>query len=333
MSRKQQRWTDDRDIGNRNLQRTATPEQAPDINALAGAVADALQPLLQSLSSTGQGSICSNRGSNSSLSSSISNAGFGGSAAYHGGEIRSSTTGRSEHVVESSPRGEVQRDIRLNQAPFQAASQFQLAANLGGLPEQKRTKFSFEPPSLFESVRRRRLTASSGKQSGSKQSRPEVIKVTTYTRDIFLLPHVYKSDPGKVFIPRGSHRSFLGRAAGLMGKIEINSAMSESDVRKEVCEVFATPMGLTQEDLKHGRYFPFSYLQKAGSGSRSLCIPSVAPSFEWNGKQVATLGKAGTFIYVLAEAVLPGYEALVSLFCIYLHGARIANGISTVLNI
>jgi len=54
-----------------------------------------------------------------------------------------------------------------------------------------------------------------------------------------------------------------------------------------------------------------SYLQKAGSGSRSLCVPSVAPSFEWNGKQVSTLAKAGTFLYVLALEMLPGYEALV----------------------
>jgi len=66
-------------------------------------------------------------------------------------------------------------------------------------------------------------------------------------------------------------------------------------------------MGLTHEDLRSGHYFPFTYLQKAGSGSRSFCLPS----FEWNGKQVSTLGKAGTFIYILAEAALPGYDALV----------------------
>jgi len=134
--------------------------------------------------------------------------------------------------------------------------------------------------------------------------------VTTYQRDIFLLPAEFKSDSGEVLIPRGGHRSFLGRA-GLIGKIQINSAMSENEVRKEFCEVFAIPMGLTHEDLRSGHYFPFTYLQKAGSGSRSLCLPSVTASFEWNGKQVSTLGKAGTFIYILAEAALPGYDALV----------------------
>jgi len=191
--------------------------------------------------------------------------------------------------------------------PYSAAqdtrpsAQFQQAANLGGPPENKRIRFSFDPPSLFDSVRRRRQTGS------GKPSQPEIIKVTTYSREIFLLLAEFKSDSGEVLIPRGGHRRFLGRA-GLIGKIQINSAMSENEVRKEIC---AIPMGLTHEDLISGHYFPFTYLQKAGSGSRSLCLPSVTSSFEWNGKQVSTLGKAGTFIYILAEAALPGYDALV----------------------
>ena len=57
--------------------------------------------------------------------------------------------------------------------PYSAAqdtrpSQFQQAANLGGPPENKRTRFSFDPPSLFDSVRRHRQTGS------GKPSRPEL---------------------------------------------------------------------------------------------------------------------------------------------------------------
>jgi len=63
----------------------------------------------------------------------------------------------------------------------------------------------------------------------------------------------------------------MGRA-GLIGKVQINSTMSESDVRKLICAVFAKSMGLTEEHFQNGQYFPFSYLQKAGSGSEvSVC--------------------------------------------------------------
>jgi len=148
------------------------------------------------------------------------------------------------------------------------------------------------------------------KLTSGKSTAPEIIKVTTHSRDIFLLPQACKSDSGDVLIPRGNHRSLMGRA-GLIGKVQINSTMLESDVRKEICAVFAKPMGLTEEHLQNGQYLPLSYLQKAGSGSRSLCVPSVTPSFEWNGKQVSTLVKAGTFLYVLVLEMLPGYEALV----------------------
>ena len=88
--------------------------------------------------------------------------------------------------------------------------------------------------------------------------------------------------------------------------------MSDSDVRREVCEVFAIPMGLTELDMKNCNLFPYTYLQRAGSGSRSLCLPSVKETFEWNGKQVASLAKSGSFIYLLAQDELPGYNILVS---------------------
>ena len=49
-----------------------------------------------------------------------------------------------------------------------------------------------------------------------------------------------------------------------------------------------------------------NYLQKTGMGSRSLCLPAVSPSFEWNGRQVAGLARSGGFIYILAAGCLPG---------------------------
>lgn len=134
-----------------------------------------------------------------------------------------------------------------------------------------------------------------------------------------MLPPHYKNSGdggGEVKIPRRGKRCLLGRA-GLVGKIEFLSIMTELEVRREICEVFSTPMGLTSADLKNDELFPFSYLQK--SGSQSFCVPSVNKAkFEWNGKQVASLAKAGTYIYLIADAELPGYEALVSYLCMYI---------------
>ena len=161
-----------------------------------------------------------------------------------------------------------------------------------------RTKFS--PPTLFQDVRSRR---------GRKK---QASKLVSYVRDIILLPMEFRSRDGEISIPRSSRRNKLGKA-GLVGKIEIDSTMTDSDVRREVCEVFAVPMGLSESDIGKNHPFPFTYLQRAGAGSRSLCLPSVKASFQWNGRQVASLAKSGSFIYLLAEAELPGYQSAVSL--------------------
>ena len=162
----------------------------------------------------------------------------------------------------------------------------------------KRAKFS--PPTLFQDVRSRR---------GRKK---QASKLVSYVRDIILLPMEFRSRDGEISIPRSSRRNKLGKA-GLVGKIEIDSTMTDSDVRREVCEVFAVPMGLSESDIGKNHPFPFTYLQRAGAGSRSLCLPSVKASFQWNGRQVASLAKSGSFIYLLAEAELPGYQSAVSL--------------------
>ena len=82
--------------------------------------------------------------------------------------------------------------------------------------------------------------------------------------------------------------------------------MTPEEVKSEICQVFMTPMALSKDDIANKKFFEFSYLQKTGVGSRSLCLPSVSQSFEWNGRQVASLAKSGGFIYILAARELPG---------------------------
>lgn len=80
--------------------------------------------------------------------------------------------------------------------------------------------------------------------------------------------------------------------------------MSEKEVRMEICKVFAKPMGLCVV-TEEGDLLPFKYLQRTGAGSRTLCVPSVATTFEWNGRQVSTLAKSGGIIYILADSTMP----------------------------
>ena len=94
----------------------------------------------------------------------------------------------------------------------------------------------------------------------------------------------------KISIPRGDKRTAVGEN-GLIGKVQFDSDMSEDQVRREFCKVFAKPMGLGESD----ELFPFEYLQRTGAGSRSLCRPAVSESFEWSGRQVASLSKSGGY--------------------------------------
>ena len=132
-------------------------------------------------------------------------------------------------------------------------------------------------------------------------------KTMHYVRDIVCLPKKWSKNPRRVSIPRKERRNFLAES-GLFGKIEFDSDMSADEVAKEVCRVFAVPMGLTTEKIEAGERFRFTYLQRAGAGARTLCAPSVSSSFEWTGKQVSTLAKSGGIIYILANEVLPLLE-------------------------
>ena len=161
------------------------------------------------------------------------------------------------------------------------------------------TKRRFPPPTLFS--RKRAKPASNN------------TKVISYVRDIVCLPKDYcRKD--KVVIPRGDKRTVLAEN-GLIGKVQFHSGMSAAEVRMEICAVFAKPMGLQSLEMSDGEnIFPFNYLQRTGAGSRSLCRPSTSGKFEWSGKQVASLAKSGSFIYILAGRDLPGlYLAVVSL--------------------
>lgn len=157
-----------------------------------------------------------------------------------------------------------------------------------------RSKRRFPPPSIFGSAR-------------AKKKRSSEMKPTFYVRDIVLLPPECKTSQGNIAIPRGTRRNRLAQS-GMVGKLQFSSDMTEYEIQVEICKVFATPMGLKQKDFEEDLLFPFTYLQRPGAGSRCLCTPSVSSSFEWNGRQVASLAKSGSYIYLLAGKSVPGWE-------------------------
>lgn len=194
-------------------------------------------------------------------------------------------------AVATAIRGHLTPGISSNTSSERTGPTFNLATDVRSVA--KRPKFS--PPSLFENTRRCK-----SRKVNKYTTSPKMI---SYVRDVILLPMDYVNCDGEIYIPRCAKRNKLGKT-GLIGKIEINSAMSDQHVREEICAVFSSPMGLLEDDLKNGRLFPFSYLQRAGTGSKSLCSPSVREGFEWSGRQVASLSKSGSFIYLLAKAKL-----------------------------
>ena len=81
---------------------------------------------------------------------------------------------------------------------------------------------------------------------------------------------------------------------GLIGKIRLMSTMTVKEVEDEVRSVFHKAMSGRSD-------FPFTFLQPAGAGSRTLTIPSVSSSFSWTAQQVAKLGPNKQSIYILAR--------------------------------
>ncbi len=158
----------------------------------------------------------------------------------------------------------------------------------------RQTKRNATPPSLFLQKRK--------KFAGGRAT-----KTVHYVRDILCMPPAWCKNPWHVTIPRGEKRNYLAEN-GLLGKIEFNSEMSAEDIRVEVCKVFASPMGLSEDDITEGKTVEFRFLQRTGAGSRTLCAPSVSDTFEWNAKHVSTLAKSGGIIYIQAIGVLQGIE-------------------------
>ena len=77
----------------------------------------------------------------------------------------------------------------------------------------------------------------------------------------------------------------------LVGKIQLNSAMSQSEIFQEVRSVFRTPIG--GDD-----HFQFKVLQSSVGDSRNLVIPELSSSYHWSASAVA--GKnAKSPIYIL----------------------------------
>ena len=50
-----------------------------------------------------------------------------------------------------------------------------------------------------------------------------------------------------------------------------------------VTRVFAKPFDMSAADIESGKRLEFLYLQRAGAGARSLCIPSVTMEWEAGG--------------------------------------------------
>ena len=135
-------------------------------------------------------------------------------------------------------------------------------------------------------------------------------KETQYVRDILCLPSSWCTMPW-IPIPRGDRRSYLTEN-GLLGKIEFSSLMSSKDIILEVSRVFASQLGLSTSEIEEGKRFNFLFLQRTGAGSRTLCKPSVAESFERNGKHVASLAKSGNLIYIQALDTFPFLQVCIS---------------------
>ena len=130
-----------------------------------------------------------------------------------------------------------------------------------------------------------------GRRSQQRCSNKGKAKAVFYERDIICLPSSYK-EQGTIKIPRSQKVcDFLARN-GLIGKINLSSAMSEQ-IMDEIVSVFMGPM-------RNNHAFRFAVLQPSGGSSKSLMVPALSASFHWSASSV--VGKnAKVPIYILAE--------------------------------
>lgn len=143
------------------------------------------------------------------------------------------------------------------------------------------TRNSSMLPSMF--IGRSLATARSQGKGKAKEQ-----KFQTWDRNIVCLP---LNREKSCSIPRGKARAQLG-SQGLIGKIRLDSTMSEEEVFSEICSVFQAPMCSDPN-------FPFQLMQTVGGGSKSLSTPATSSRFTWSGKEVAKMSGQGC-LYIQA---------------------------------
>lgn len=117
-------------------------------------------------------------------------------------------------------------------------------------------------------------------------------RVVTYERDIICLPRSFVKQGNLIDIPRKRSVRQALAINKLVGKIQLDSAMSQADIFHEVRSVFRTPM-------RGDNFFRFKVLQSSGGDSRNLVIPEVSKSYRWTASAFA--GKnAKTPVYIMA---------------------------------
>lgn len=117
-------------------------------------------------------------------------------------------------------------------------------------------------------------------------------KLLKYNRDIICLPKSYGQST-TIAIPKS--RAELGKN-GLIGKIALDSSMSEDEIFNEIRSVFRGPMN-------HNNNFAFKVLQTMGGSNKSLTIPAVSHSFKWTASTIVPKSNKVP-IYILAREPL-----------------------------
>ena len=95
---------------------------------------------------------------------------------------------------------------------------------------------------------------------------------------VYTKSHIGKD--GLVKIPRNKSMRDYVAMNHLIGKIRLNSDMSEGEIFQEIRSVFDGPMAGADN-------FPFRILQTCGGGSKTLSTPVLSSSFKWTANAVA----------------------------------------------
>ena len=103
----------------------------------------------------------------------------------------------------------------------------------------------------------------------------------------------YEKYSNKIPIPRDRER--LSRS-GLIGRISLNSSMTQEEIFAEVRNVFRGPMNGSTT-------FPFEVLQPTGGSSKSLTVPALSDTYEWSATSIVPKN-AKSPIYVRAKEAL-----------------------------